>query len=86
MAWDVYLALGTAFFASAMVRDPRLGAVIGAAGILVALALTVLNLATFPTPPAGAGAVDLGPFVGLWYFIVVILMWRAHGMKGARPS
>ena len=86
VAWDVYLALGTAFFASAMLRDPRLGAAVGAAGLIIALGLAVLNLGTFPTPPAGAGAVDLGPLAGLWYLVVVILMWRDYRRGRAHPS
>ena len=34
--------------------------------------LVVLNVVTFPTPPADAGLFDIGPFVGLWYLFLMI--------------
>ena len=38
----------------------------------IAVALLAFNLASFPVPPAGAGSVDVGPLVGLWYLVVAI--------------
>ena len=86
VAWDVYIGAGTALFAWAMWSHPRFGKVISGAGLALALALLVLNLATFPTPPAEAGLVDLGPFVGLWYLVVTILIWRSLGWARSRAS
>jgi hypothetical protein len=77
VAWDVYLGLGTLLFAVSMLRHPRLGPVIGGVGILVALGLLGLNLATFPVPPANAGLIDLGPVVGLWYLVVTLVVFRS---------
>jgi len=45
-----------------------------------------LNLATFPTPPAEAHLVDLGPAVGLWYLAVSIQMWRSLGWAKERSA
>jgi hypothetical protein len=39
----------------------------GIAGLALAAAVLALNLSTFPTPPAEAGLVDVGPAIGLWY-------------------
>jgi hypothetical protein len=77
VAWDVYVGLGTACFAVAMLRHPRFGKTMGVSGIVLAAALLGLNLGTFPTPPAEAGLVDVGPLVGLWYLAATILMWRS---------
>jgi hypothetical protein len=74
VAWDVYIGLGTLLFAICALRHPRLGLVVGIAGIVIATGLLALNLYTFPTPPANAGLVDLGPAVGLWYLVVTILL------------
>lgn len=77
VAWDVYFAVGMALFGVAAYSHPRIGRVLGATGVAVASALLVLNIATFPIPPASAGSVDLGPFAGLWYLIVTIQIIRS---------
>lgn len=77
VAWDVYIGLGTACFAIAMLRHPRFGKTMGIAGLVLATAVLALNLATFPTPPAEAGLLDVGPAIGLWYLVGTILMWRS---------
>jgi hypothetical protein len=76
VAWDVFISLGTLLFALSMLRDARFGLILGVAGILIAVALLILNLWTFPTPPAAKNLVDLGPLVGLWYLVVTIMMIR----------
>lgn len=77
VAWDVYLGLGTLLLASSMFRHPRLGPFVAGTGVLVAVGLLVLNLATFPVPPGNAGLVDLGPVVGLWYLVVTVMVLRS---------
>jgi hypothetical protein len=76
VAWDVFISLGTLLFAISMVRDARFGAILGIAGIVIAVALLILNLSTFPTPPAAKNLLDLGPLLGLWYLVVTIMMIR----------
>jgi hypothetical protein len=49
----------------------------GIAGLVLAAAVLALNLLTFPTPPAEAGLVDVGPAIGLWYLAATILMSRS---------
>jgi hypothetical protein len=77
VAWDVYLGMGTLLFAICSLRHPRLGSVVGGAGIAIAAGLLALNLYSFPTPPANAGLVDLGPAVGAWYLLVTVLLLRS---------
>lgn len=77
VAWDVYVGLGTLLFAINAFHHPRLGRVIGGAGCTIAVALLGLNLYSFPTPPANAGLVDLGPLVGLWYLVVTVCILRS---------
>jgi hypothetical protein len=79
VAWDVFIALGTLLFAFNMLRHPRLGKIIGILGILLAVGLFALNVYTFPTPPGEAGLIDLGPFAGLWYLVVAIIVLRSLG-------
>ena len=76
LAWDVFLVAGTILFACAMIADRRFGRWFGVVGIIVAVALYALNFASFPTPPASDGLVDLGPLVGLWYAAVSIQALR----------
>ena len=78
VAWDVYIGLGTLFFALNALTHPRLGRVVGSLGILIALGLLAFNLVTFPTPPANAGLIDLGPLIGGWYLLVTVLIIRSR--------
>ena len=76
LSWDVFLVAGTILFSWAMLADPRFGRRFALPGIALAAALYVLNFATFPTPPASEGLVDLGPVVGLWYAAVSVQALR----------
>ena len=84
VAWDVYLGLGTILFSLSAWGHPRLGRVLGITGLLLSGAFLALNLGTFPTPPDEEGLVDLGPFIGLWYFVVTLMMLRALGWARER--
>ena len=79
VAWDVYIGLGTALLAVAMWSHPRFGRAFSLSGQLIAVALVVLNLSTFPEPPAESGLVDVGPLFGVWYLVVTIQAWRSLG-------
>ncbi len=86
VAWDVYGALGTFLFAWSMLHHPRFGRIFGGIGAVLAAALAVLNLATFPTPPDSAGLFDLGPLVALWYVAVSVQMLRSGAWAAARMA
>jgi hypothetical protein len=60
-----------------MLRHPRFGRIMGISGLALAAAVLASNLATFPTPPAEAGLLDVGPAIGVWYLAATILMWRS---------
>lgn len=82
VAWDVYLVLGTLFFAWSMIGHPRFGWALAAPGFVIAAALLVLNLATFPKPPVSVGLPDLGPVIGVYYMAVAIAMWLSWDWLG----
>lgn len=86
VAWDVYIGVGTLFFAWNAMRHPRLGRVVGGGGLAIAAGLLAFNLFTFPLPPANAGLVDLGPLVGFWYLVVTILGIRSLGWARERAA
>jgi len=77
VAWDVYIGLGTALFAWAMWTHPRFGRGFAVSGALLAVLLLAFNFYAFPEPPGESHLVDLGPFVGLWYLVVTVQMWRS---------
>ena len=72
VVWDIFLGAGTILLAINMFRHPRLGKIFSITGIIIALALLVLNITTFPVPPAESGSIDLGPLAALWYLAVTI--------------
>ena len=74
VVWDIFICSATMLLGMVMWSHPRFGKIWGGLGTLAGLALLVLNLQTFPTPPAYAGSVDLGPLVALWMSAVFIRM------------
>ncbi len=89
VAWDVFGATGTVLFGFALWRHPRFRPVLALWGILAGALLLALNLATFPTPPAEAGLVDVGPLVALWYVILsvrVLLLVFAPGKPATEAA
>jgi hypothetical protein len=74
VAWDVYIFFGTLLFSVSMFNHPKLSKIISSAGIVISVLLLVFNAVSFPVPPADAGLIDVGPFVGLWYFVVTLLI------------
>lgn len=86
VAWDVYGVLGTFLFAWNMLKHPRFGKIFGGLGLVFASVLAILNLATFPIPPANAGLVDVGPLVGLWYTAVSVQLLRSSRWAGSQMT
>jgi hypothetical protein len=84
VVWDIFLSLGTILLAFNMLSHPKLGKIIGLIGILIGIGLLVLNISTFPIPPAEAGLFDLGPAAALWYLAVTIMI--VTGMKWVREK
>jgi hypothetical protein len=73
VAFDVFYSLGIILISSALVRKGGLGRIVGTYGLLVAGGLLALNIWFFPTPPAAAGSVDLGPAtIGWWLGLIVL--------------
>lgn len=84
VAFDIFYCLSILLFSVAMLRDPSFGRVVGGVGILSAAGLLILNLWTFPRPPAEAGLLDLGPVTGVWWLAVIVLWMRAEQRAKAR--
>jgi len=86
VAFDIFIGLGTLFFAINLIRDSRFGRIIGWAGIFVAIvALLGANIYYFPDPPYVHGFPHVGIITGLWYLSVVILLIRSV-IKGTIDS
>jgi hypothetical protein len=76
VSWDIFASVGTVMLALSLTRHPAFGRIWSALGASVAAAALALNLATFPASPADAGLVDLGPGVGAWYGVTLVLFLR----------
>lgn len=75
VSFDVFIGLGTLLFALNMLKHPRFGLLVGWVGIFIAAVMVLgFNFYSFPDPPKEVGLLDPGPFTGLWYLWVVILM------------
>jgi len=72
VAWDVFVLLATALFATVLLFRSGIWRILGVAGVVIGVATLVLNLATFPVPPREAGLIDGGPLTGGWFLLVSI--------------
>lgn len=77
VGFDIFYCLAILLFSALMWKDERFGRLIGGFGILSSCGLLIINLWTFPRPPAEAGLFDLGPVTGLWWIVVIIAWVRA---------
>lgn len=78
VSWDIFISLGTILLALAVRRRPLFGPVIAGLGVLAALAALSLNMIAYPTSPAEAGLIDLGPAVGAWYGLLLVRLFLAR--------
>lgn len=69
IAFDIFMTLSWTLFGYRIAQSKKLNRFLGYVGSTLALGLLVLNLYTFPNPPADSGLFDLGPFLGVWAFI-----------------
>ena len=83
VAFDIFYSLGIIFVSSALVRSKGFERMIGAYGLVAATGLLVLNLWFFPTPPAAAGSVDLGPVTIVWWVALIVLDGRLNKRKAS---
>lgn len=74
VAWDLLGGVFLLAFGVAMCKARHFRALWGAPLALLAAALLVLNLWTFPVPPASAGLFDIGPFIGLYMLALNVRM------------
>ena len=72
VSWDIYISLATLLLAIVLWGHPRFHKIFAAITGLLGAGLLVLNLWTYPIPPAAAGSVDLGPAVGIWYLVITL--------------
>ena len=72
VVWDIFITISIMLFGYALIHHPRFGKIWGISGILISCALLVLNLQSFPQPPAESGSVDLGPLAALWMLALYV--------------
>lgn len=87
VSWDIFIATGTIFLGLAVWTHPLWGRVFGGVGIVAAASALILNLIAFPTAPASAGLIDLGPAVGVWYALLIARLWVVrHRLSPGRTA
>lgn len=74
LAWDIFIFGAIALFGSVMFARSMSWKILGIAGVIVGVGGLALNFATWPANPGVAGLVDAGPFAGLWFLALTIMM------------
>jgi hypothetical protein len=72
VAFDIFITISWFLFGINIAKHQTSRKIIGWVTCLLSAGLLTLNMITFPTAPAEAGLIDLGPFLGLWIFVVFI--------------
>lgn len=70
VAFDIFITIAMILFGINLARSSKLPSFLGIVMSLIAASLLVLNMYTFPTAPAEAGLIDMGPFLGIWMLLV----------------
>lgn len=89
MVWDIFIFLGSLFLAYVLIRKTGLFfKAVGAAGFLLSIAGLALNFYAWPdVNPKTIGLVDVGPFMGGWYGVVIgWLVYEAVKYRNAPVS
>lgn len=82
VSFDIFITIAWFLLGLIIAKDPRFNKFFGWLGSAIALSLLVLNMITFPDPPASSGLIDLGPLMGLWalaayiWFAVIVFRKR----------
>jgi len=74
LTMDIFLFASIILFGIAVFNHPRIGKIMGSFGILIGVLSFAFNLYTFPYPPGEAGLIDMGPFIGLWFLVLAIMV------------
>ncbi len=85
VAWDILGGSGLVCWGLAISKRSGFGRGWGIPAAVFGIVLIVLNVSTFPIPPANSGLVDIGPLVGLFmlalFVRLAILGSREAGLK-----
>ncbi len=73
VAFDIFITISWFLFGINIARKHLFRRLMGWIICLISVGLLTINMITFPTAPAEAGWIDLGPFLGL--FILVVYVW-----------
>ncbi len=86
LAWDIFVFSSMVLLGLAVIKDSRIGKLLGISGILLGLAGLAFNIYTFPANPGTAGLIDVGPLVGLWFLLVTIKIIRHYKSIRDKPT
>jgi len=78
LAWDIFISVGTFFFALVMLNHPKMNKIISILGLIFSVLLLGFNLTYFPDPPGEVGSIDFGPFVAIWYLVLMVWLTIKH--------
>jgi hypothetical protein len=75
VAFDIFGTISWFLFGLNIAKNPGFNKIFGWIGCFLSAGLLILNMITFPNPPAEAGLIDIGPFLSLW--VLVVFIWFA---------
>jgi hypothetical protein len=74
LSWGIFIYSAAVLFASVMILRGISGRIIGAMGIVICVTGITFDVISWPKDPEAIDLVNMGPFMGLWFVAVAVLM------------
>jgi hypothetical protein len=74
LSWNIFIYLAVIFFALVMLTCRLHEKIIGALGLIIGLVGLYVDIRIWPTDPDELEMVNMGPFSGLWFAAIAIMM------------
>jgi hypothetical protein len=89
VAWDIFIGTALLFLSAALFGHSGFGRWWGVSSGFLGAALIILNVSTFPWPPADRDLFDIGPVIGLYIILLstrLIVLGRKMSHRGSEPA
>lgn len=74
IVWDIFITVSTVLIGISVLNISKYSMYYGIFGTIIGMSTLALNLYAFPVPPRDFGIIDLGPYIGLWFFGLIVYL------------
>ncbi len=86
ISWDIFYCIGLILLSIVLLHLSISRKILGIYGLITGLGLLVFNLWTFPTPPGESGLIDFGPATGVFWVVLIVMVFFERRKKSSSPA